>query len=142
MTYIILASHGGLAKGMKDTLSMIIGDVSMIEAFSSYRDEHTTIKSEVEKTIKEKYNQNNIFILTDIFGGSVNTAMISLLEDYPKLHILSGMNLSLVISLTTQTDEISEESLKQIIYESKQSIIDCNQLLKQYKQTSPAKKCQ
>ncbi|MCD2345583.1 PTS sugar transporter subunit IIA [Clostridium guangxiense] len=135
MTYIILASHGGLAKGMKDTLSMIIGDVSMIEAFSSYRDEHTTIKSEVEKTIKEKYNQNNIFILTDIFGGSVNTAMISLLEDYPKLHILSGMNLSLVISLTTQTDEISEESLKQIIYESKQSIIDCNQLLKQYKQT-------
>ena len=142
MTYIILASHGGLAKGMKDTLSMIIGDVSMIEAFSSYRDEHTTIKSEVEKTIKEKYNQNNIFILTDIFGGSVNTAMISLLEDYPKLHILSGMNLSLVISLTTQTDEISEESLKQIIDESKQSIIDCNQLLKQYKQTSPAKKCQ
>lgn len=134
MTYIILASHGGLAKGMKDTLSMIIGDVSMIEAFSSYRDEHTTIKSEVEKIIKEKYNQNNIFILTDIFGGSVNTAMISLLEDYPKLHILSGMNLSLVISLTTQTDEISEESLKQIIDESKQSIIDCNQLLKQYKQ--------
>lgn len=134
MTYIILASHGGLAEGMKDTLSMIIGDVSMIEAFSSYRDEHTTIKSEVEKIIKEKYNQNNIFILTDIFGGSVNTAMISLLEDYPKLHILSGMNLSLVISLTTQTDEISEESLKQIIDESKQSIIDCNQLLKQYKQ--------
>jgi len=133
MTYIILASHGGLAKGMKDTLSMIIGDVSMIEAFSSYRDENTTIKSEVEKTIKEKYNQNNIFILTDIFGGSVNTAMMSLLKDYPKLHILSGMNLSLVISLTTQADEISEEFLKQIIDESKQSIIDCNQLLKQYK---------
>lgn len=111
MTYIILASRGGLAKGMKDTLSMIIGDVSMIEASSSYRYEHTTIKSEVEKTIKEKYNQNNIFILTDIFGGSVNTAMISLLKDYPKLHVLSGMNLSLVISLTTQTGEISEELL-------------------------------
>lgn len=134
MTHIILASHGGLAKGMKDTLSMIIGDVSMIKAFSSYRDENTSIKNEVEKLVKENYIQNDIFILTDIFGGSVNTAMMSLLKDYPKIHLLSGMNLSLVISLITQPNKISEELLKQIVDESKQSIIDCNQLLKQYKQ--------
>ncbi|MFL0249322.1 PTS sugar transporter subunit IIA [Clostridium neuense] len=134
MTHIILASHGGLAKGMKDTLSMIIGDVSMIKAFSSYRDENTSIKNEVEKLVKENYIQNDIFILTDIFGGSVNNAMMSLLKDYPKIHLLSGMNLSLVISLITQPNKISEELLKQIVDESKQSIIDCNQLLKQYKQ--------
>lgn len=133
MTRIILASHGGLAKGMKDTLGMIIGDVSMIEAFSSYRDENISIKSEIEKVVKANYNKDDIFILTDIFGGSVNTEVMSLLKDYPKIHILSGTNLSLVISIATQSNKISEESLKQIINESKQSIIDCNQLFKKYK---------
>lgn len=49
MIQIILASHGDLAKGMKDTLGMIIGDVSMVEAFSSYRNEEVNVGEIVEK---------------------------------------------------------------------------------------------
>lgn len=133
MVQIILASHGDLAKGMKDTLSMIIGDVSMIEAFSSYRNEDVNIRKVVEEIVKEKYVETDIFIFTDILGGSVNTEMMSLVKEYPKIHVISGMNLPIVISVATQIEEISDSLLQQIIQESQQGIIDCNKLLNEFK---------
>lgn len=133
MIQIILASHGDLAKGMKDTLSMIIGDVSMVEAFSSYRNEDINVREAVEKIVKEKYSEADIFIFTDILGGSVNTEMMSLIKEYPKIHVISGMNLPIVISVATQVEEVSESLLQQIIQESQQGIVDCNKLLNEFK---------
>lgn len=133
MVQIILTSHGNLAKGMKDTLNMIIGDVSMVEAFSSYRDEEVNTKEAIVAIIKENYDKKDIFILTDILGGSVNTEIMSLINKYPKIHVLSGMNLPLVISLVTQVGEISGTLLQEIIEESKQGIVDCNKLINEYK---------
>ncbi len=133
MIQIILASHGDLAKGMKDTLGMIIGDVSMVEAFSSYRNEEVNVRKIVEKIVREKYIEADIFIFTDILGGSVNTEMMSLIKEYPKIHVISGMNLPIIISVATQANEISESLLQQIIEESQQGIVDCNKLLNECK---------
>jgi len=133
MIQIILASHGDLAKGMKDTLGMIIGDVSMVEAFSSYRNEEVNVREIVEKVVREKYIEADIFIFTDILGGSVNTEMMSLIKEYPKIHVISGMNLPIIISVATQANEISESLLQQIIEESQQGIVDCNKLLNECK---------
>ncbi|NOW06326.1 PTS sugar transporter subunit IIA [Clostridium beijerinckii] len=133
MIQIILASHGDLAKGMKDTLGMIIGDVSMVEAFSSYRNEEVNVREIVEKIVREKYIEADIFIFTDILGGSVNTEMMSLIKEYPKIHVISGMNLPIIISVATQANEISESLLQQIIKESQQGIVDCNKLLNECK---------
>ncbi|MFL0167427.1 PTS sugar transporter subunit IIA [Candidatus Clostridium helianthi] len=133
MIQIILASHGDLAKGMKDTLGMIIGDVSTVEAFSSYRNEEVNVRETVEKIVREKYIEADIFIFTDILGGSVNTEMMSLIKEYPKIHVISGMNLPIIISVATQANEISESLLQQIIEESQQGIVDCNKLLNECK---------
>ncbi|WP_026885874.1 PTS sugar transporter subunit IIA [Clostridium beijerinckii] len=133
MIQIILASHGDLAKGMKDTLGMIIGDVSMVEAFSSYRNEEVNVREIVEKIVREKYIEADIFIFTDILGGSVNTEMMSLIKEYPKIHVISGMNLPIIISVATQANEISESLLQQIIEESQQGIVNCNKLLNECK---------
>lgn len=128
MNQVILASHGELAKGMKDTLNMIVGNLETVQAFSSYRDEEKNIKELVERAIKDNYEKNDIYILTDILGGSVNNEVISLLKDYPKIHVIAGMNLPLVISIAI-SESISEELLEQLIKESQQSIVDCNQLI-------------
>lgn len=133
MVQIILTSHDNLARGMKDTLNMIIGDVSMVEAFSSYRNESINIRDAVEKVVKEKYTKADIFILTDILGGSVNREMMALIEKYPKIHVLSGMNLSMVISLATCAGKVSESELSQIIKDSQQGIVYCNKLLNECK---------
>lgn len=131
MNQIILASHGELAKGMKNTLDMIIGNVESIKAFSSYRDEEIKIGNLIEEVIMENYDINKIFVLTDIFGGSVNNEIIDLMKKYPKINLISGMNLPLVISIAT-SDNISEELLNQYIKDSQEAIINCNTLLSNY----------
>ncbi|WP_127837461.1 PTS sugar transporter subunit IIA [Clostridium prolinivorans] len=128
MNQVILASHGKLAQGMKDTLNMIVGNLETVQAFSSYRDEEKSIKESIEKAIKNNYGKNDIYILTDILGGSVNNDVMSLLKDYPKLHVIAGMNLSLVISIAI-SENISNKTLEQFIKESQQAIVDCNKLI-------------
>lgn len=130
MNQIILASHGNLAKGLYDTLSMIIGNVDYVYAFSSYRDEDEEIKVVVERVVKKNYEKDNIYILTDILGGSVNTELMTLLKDYPNVKIIAGMNLPLVISIVT-CDDISEELLEMFIKDSQQSIVYCNHLIEE-----------
>lgn len=130
MNQIILASHGNMAKGIHDTLNMIIGNTESVQSFSSYRDENEKIIDAVERIVKDKYDENEIYILTDILGGSVNNEVMSLIKDYPKINIIAGMNLPLVISIAT-CNKISNELLKEFIKDSQQAIIYCNELINQ-----------
>lgn len=51
MNQIILASHGGLAAGAKDTLEMVLGDVSNVHVVSLARDDKEPITNKVEALI-------------------------------------------------------------------------------------------
>ncbi|HFF7709697.1 TPA: PTS fructose transporter subunit IIA, partial [Enterococcus faecium] len=62
--------------------------------------------------------------------GSVNNEMIGLLKKEPAIRLITGMNLPLVISIATQVNPIAAADLELIIEESRQSLIDCNRLLK------------
>ena len=77
MAKIILASHGGLSKGMKDSVSMIVGDLAKdIETYSLLPGQNPEdFYQEVLKEAKECEEQ--ILILCDIKGGSVHTAFIN-----------------------------------------------------------------
>lgn len=128
MNKIILASHGELSQGLKQTASMIIGDDGSIFAVSAFRDEDEPIKTQVEKLLSSMGGEN-VYILTDIFGGSVNNDLLVIQQAHPEVHLLTGMNLPLVISIATQPAEISPEQMREIVEESRQGLIDCKQLL-------------
>ncbi|HFD1706056.1 TPA: PTS sugar transporter subunit IIA [Enterococcus faecium] len=129
MNTIILASHGALSQGLKQTAEMILGPATNIYALSAYRDEDEPIEQQIQ-SIVSKLGKENLFILTDILGGSVNNEMIGLLKKEPAICLITGMNLPLVISIATQVNPIAAADLELIIEESRQSLIDCNRLLK------------
>ncbi|KAF1297115.1 PTS fructose transporter subunit IIA [Enterococcus sp. JM4C] len=128
MNKIILASHGELSQGMKQTASMIIGDAGNIFAVSAFRDEDEPIKNQVENLLAN-IGDENVYIMTDIFGGSVNNDLLQVQQLHPGIHLLAGMNLPLVISIATQISAVSSEQMANIIEESRQGVIDCKQLL-------------
>ncbi|MDN6195547.1 MAG: PTS fructose transporter subunit IIA, partial [Atopostipes suicloacalis] len=75
------------------------------------------------------FNENDhIYILSDIFGGSVNNEVLKLLNK-SNITLIAGMNLMLVMGIATQTEKIEEKELDRIIQESQQGIINCNSLL-------------
>ena len=124
MNKIILASHGEFSQGLKQTASMIIGDEGNIFALSAFRDEDEPIKN-----LLEVIGYEDVYLLTDIFGGSVNNDLLTLQQQYPELHLVAGMNLPLVISIATQSGKIDADQMAALLEESRQAMIDCKQLL-------------
>lgn len=128
MNKIILASHGEFSQGLKQTASMIIGDEGNIFALSAFRDEDEPIKNQVERLLEE-IGYDDVYLLTDIFGGSVNNDLLAIQQEHSEVHLLAGMNLPLVISIATQAGKITAEQLDMILDESRRGLIDCKQLL-------------
>ena len=98
MAEIILASHGGLSKGMKDSVSMIVGDLAKdVETYSLLPGENAEdFYQEVFNEAKESEEQ--FLILCDIKGGSVHTAL-SKLAVLDNVMVFSGMNMGLVLDV-------------------------------------------
>lgn len=102
MNRVIFASHGGLSKGMKDSVSMIVGDLAKdVETYSLLPGQNPEdFYQEVLKEAKE--NEEQIVILCDIKGGSVHTAL-SKLAVLDNVMVFSGMNMGLALDVVMKS---------------------------------------
>lgn len=130
---IILASHGALAKGMKDTLDMIVGNQVSIQAYSAYDEENVDFASDISQQIKREVNEQFI-IVTDVMGGSVNNAMTELVLRYENVFLITGMNLPLVLSLATYSGDIDLKALDELVQEGKRGLINVNKMVESAKE--------
>ena len=80
MNQIILASHGGLAAGARDTLSMVLGDVSNVHVVSLQRDDTEPITKEVQALIAGFDPADAVYVCTDMLGSSVNNSMVEFMN--------------------------------------------------------------
>lgn len=121
MSRVIFASHGGLSKGMKDSVSMIVGDLAKdVETYSLLPGENP------EDYYQELYKQANesneqILVLCDIKGGSVHTAL-SQLAVLDNVVVFSGMNMGLALDIVLRHAHLSEEELQEIIENARDGI--------------------
>lgn len=130
MNRIILASHGGLSAGMKDTVQMILGELPNLYALATLRDETEPITVAARRLLDGFAAEDAVYIVTDVMGGSVNNEMLTLLPDYPAVHLICGMNASLVLTLASNDEALTQDELAECIADAKAQIIDCNLLLK------------
>lgn len=99
MNQIILASHGGLAAGAKDTLEMVLGDVSNVHVVSLARDDKEPITNKVDAMIATFNADDTVYVLTDMLGSSVNNSMVELSKNGTKFTVVSGFNIPLALTL-------------------------------------------
>ncbi|MEI5989360.1 PTS sugar transporter subunit IIA [Enterococcus crotali] len=125
---IILATHGNFAQGIRTSLELICGKATNVEVICAYMEEGFDLGTTVEKTINENH-ENELLIITDIFGGSVNNEFFKYVEQ-PNVHLISGLNLSLLIELYTQLENAVslEKLITQAIKTSQETIQYCNAL--------------
>ncbi len=117
---IIIASHSYMAKGMKESIEFLSGENKNISFLSAYVEEKD-IEEDIERLIN---TEDEIYVLTDISSGSVTQKFYPYMSD--KVHIISGINLPLALSLAIQLDTFDSKNIDLLIEEAKNQIIYIN----------------
>lgn len=129
MRYFLFASHGRMAEGVLGAVELILGKQDHIWTINAYIDDHKDFKEEVSKMMTQISLEDELIVVTDIFGGSVNNEFMNLLND-KRIHLVTGLNLPLVIELLTKNEQ-EEDTIQWIqstVRYSKSFIQYCNEL--------------
>jgi len=124
---IILASHGKFASGILHSLELICGKKQSVIAIDCYVQETFDLTATID-TLMETYKQHEMIVITDIFGGSVNNEFLRYIQQ-PNFYLIAGLNLPLLIELTTQLQGggAISETIHQTLANSKDMIQFCNE---------------
>lgn len=130
MRKYLLASHGYLAEGLKNSVELILGKNKNIDCLCAYVGNNTNIKEAAAKILSSLGEKDELIIMTDILGGSVNNELASFTKDR-RVQLISGMNMQLVIEIILgNEDEDITNVINRAVESSKGGIVHYNSLLK------------
>lgn len=124
MRKFLIITHGSFAKGIAQSLTLFLGENHPFSAISAYVDD-TPVQTEIEAFMKEVREEDELVILTDIMGGSVNQLMVPYLSR-PNTYLLAGFNFPMLIELACLSDEATIEDYRRIINKGKEAIVLMN----------------
>ena len=125
MNRILIVTHSTLAQGLYESLSFFMGKLDNVEYINAYV-ENNDIRTTFENKI-QSYGDDNVIVLTDIPGGSVNQIAMELMPKYG-YHLVTGTNLSMVLELALKQNELSNEEIKEIVDNSRNNVLYMNDL--------------
>lgn len=131
MKQIILISHNELAYGMAKTVCFFAGKVPNLYYLVAYKNgDNEFPKKKVDQLIDTFDSEDQIFILTDLIGGSVNQNASQYISVNPNIKVITGMNLSLVLALVLNTkSKLSDKEIEDIIKNAAKQIVFMNEAL-------------
>ncbi len=132
MRKLLFASHAYLAKGILSSLELIMGHQEQVDILCAYTEEPYDLRTEIQRRLDALGEQDELIVVTDVFGGSVNNEFMSVIADCgQKVHLVAGLNLSLLMNLCSRMDEDGDtaEIIKACLEEARCSMQYCNELL-------------
>lgn len=121
---IIIASHGNLAEGYKNTLGIIAGTIENLEVMSFYngKDNYDAEINEIFDNLKDN---DQLIVCTDIKYGSINQLFVRKVGKVcsKNIMIISGINLPLILEIITYKEIITKEKLQQMIESARKELL-------------------
>lgn len=111
MIKLVLASHGPLAYALVESSKMLCGENEFVTSICLQTDDSVEIFTE---KLKNLVNVNEeTLILVDIPGGTPSNRAMYLLNEFPKMRVVSGMNLMMLIECIIKADSCTVDELKE-----------------------------
>lgn len=121
---IILVSHLGLATGMKNALEFIVGEQPQLYAVELDEEGIEQFKKKLS-LLQHEIKATNTIIVSDIPSGSPGATAYSYFAETSNVHLLSGMNLPLVLDLVlSSTVKPIEQLIPDAINAAQETIQD------------------
>jgi PTS system mannose-specific IIA component len=99
MIGIVVVTHGALAGELVNAARTIVGEIPSIAAVSiGWTDDMGMAREAIEHAMAE-VGGADVLILTDMFGGTPTNVSLPFLS--PRVEIVTGVNLPMLIKLTT-----------------------------------------
>lgn len=130
MRKFLIATHGTLASGIQNALRIITGEIDRVTVIDAFAGPENPV-NQIQIYFDQLNDQDEVIILTDLPGGSVNQMLIRYVKR-PQTHLVSGVNLSLVLALILDPGEMDTCSLiRQAIPEARQQMLYINEKVEQ-----------
>lgn len=120
MVRFFLSSHGHLAGGLKSSIDILLGGCDRLTVFDAYVDERSP-EEELKAFYETVEPEDQVILLSDMYGGSVNNIMVTFL-DRPNTTLIAGVNLALVIGLVILEGPITREMIDEVVRQSREAI--------------------
>ena len=120
MRKLLLASHGPLARAMRETLQLFCGEDPRVKVLCAYVDEDTMDVNElIDFWERSRDPADQWIVITDVYGGSVNNAFMERLGD-DSLRLIAGMSLPLVLEVFSQLSTLDDAELAALVSSARQ----------------------
>ena len=132
MRKLLVATHGRFASGIMETFKLIMGENEDISEISAYVEPGFDMQKEAEKKIHELNEEDELIIVADIMGGSIANTFSSYIKS-EKIHIITGLNLPLLIGLAQDLDSdvSTDELIENAIQMGREGIVDLKKMIEE-----------
>ena len=121
MRGFLIVSHGDLAAGMKMSVEMVAGARDEVYALGlTPEGGPSELEGKLAEILPELEKYDDVFVFTDLFGGSPGNTVFMQLAAKENVSIISGVNFPMVLTAVL-TPGVDAEFL---INEAKNGIID------------------
>lgn len=121
MKKILIGTHGAFASGIKSSIQILFGQSEQIEVIDAYLDD-SRIEDRIDAYFAKVDSSDQVIMMSDLVGGSVNQIMFRYLERENTM-LISGINLALVLEIAADRSEMSKERIQAIIEEARKAMI-------------------
>ena len=128
MRRILIATHEKYAEGIKAAAELILGPHPEIETICAFT-EDIALDRQMEIYFKHCNAEDEVIILTDVYGESVNQACMNYVSR-PNTHLITGMNLALVLQIIMMEEKEGSEAFGAMIQEARMQIVYVNEVMK------------
>lgn len=132
MIGLLVVTHGVLSKSFLETAQMFVSDVDGVE-FVCFTDGQGVedLKESVSRKLQEMDHFESVLSFVDIPGGSPARVMGELLVQNPKLELITGVNLPILVeAIFSRTTMARKALVDHLITSSRESIMDVGSLLR------------
>lgn len=129
MKKIIIASHQYLAQGLKSTLEYIVPNTVEVIDINAYI-ENISVENQILTSLEQCNEEEQIFVFTDLLGGSVNQGFIEKITKY-NIELIAGANLPIIMTIVLSLGEqdLTKDEIRVAIEEARDQLVYVNDLL-------------
>lgn len=122
MAQIIIATHGGLSRGMLDSLHMVAGGAA--DGIETYSLELGQNPNDYYEELRERIaaTDEQFIIMCDIKGGSVHNALFRLTE-LPNVVLFSGLTMGMALEIAlTARDGLDADAAQRVLDAAREGV--------------------